>query len=251
MITNPHIAQTVHYLFEWVALATGLLVYRATRTHGRNAPLIAPGSFATVAGCLLGAAIGNKLAFLADDPNLWTGLASKPAVWLQGQSIVGALLGGWIGVEIGKRIAGNGSRTGDDYVAPILAGLIIGRIGCFLAGLHDGTYGLPTQLPWSVDFGDGIPRHPTQLYECLLALLALITWPRWRLPFSHTPGLAFRVFMLGYLLWRMAVDMLKPIPYAYTWGLSGLQWICIFGTLAILFGLSRDHWRTQDAQSQR
>ncbi len=247
MITNPHTAQTVHYLFEWAALATGLLVYRATRTHDRDAPLIAPGSFATIAGCLLGAAIGNKLAFLAEYPHLWTGIFANPAVLLQGQSIVGALLGGWIGVEIGKRISGNKSRTGDDYVAPILSGLIIGRIGCFLAGLHDGTYGLPTLQPWGVDFGDGIPRHPTQLYECLLALLALITWPRWRLPFSHSPGLSFRIFMLAYLLWRIAVDTLKPIPYSYTWGLSGLQWICIFASLTILFGLTRDLRKTHHA----
>ena len=55
-------------------------------------------------------------------------------------------------------------------VWPIAVGLAIGRVGCFLAGLHDDTYGLPTALPWGVDFGDGTPRHPTQLYEIAVVL---------------------------------------------------------------------------------
>ena len=41
-------------------------------------------------------------------------------------------------------------------VWPIAVGLGLGRVGCFLAGLHDDTVGLPTVLPWGVDFGDGV-----------------------------------------------------------------------------------------------
>jgi len=36
-------------------------------------------------------------------------------------------------------------------------GVAIGRIGCYLAGLDDFTYGTPTALPWGHDFGDGVP----------------------------------------------------------------------------------------------
>jgi len=45
-----------------------------------------------------------------------------------------------------------------------------------LTGLSDNTYGTPTNLPWAVNFGDGIPRHPTQLYEIafLIALLPIL-----------------------------------------------------------------------------
>jgi prolipoprotein diacylglyceryltransferase len=148
---------------------------------------------------------------------------------------------------MGKRVAGISTRMGDDFVLPILSGLIVGRIGCFLAGLHDGTYGVPTQMPWGVDFGDGTPRHPTQLYECALALLALITWPWWRRIFAHTPGLAFRALMLGYLLWRLCVDMIKPVPYEYALGLSGIQWICVLGSIVIMIGLTRGRWRNSYA----
>ena len=34
-----------------------------------------------------------------------------------------------------------------------------------LAGLHDDTYGLPTALPWGIDLGDGVPRHPAPLND--------------------------------------------------------------------------------------
>jgi prolipoprotein diacylglyceryltransferase len=86
---------------------------------------------------------------------------------------VGGLVFGLISVELTKRYIGLRDSTGDLYAIPLALGIAIGRIGCFLTGLSDNTYGTPTNLPWAINFGDGIPRHPTQLYE-ILFLLALI-----------------------------------------------------------------------------
>ena len=103
-----------------------------------------------------------------------------------------------------------------------------GRIGCFLAGLADDTYGKPTHLPWAVDFGDHVPRHPTQLYEIVfLAGLALVLSLPWRWP----EGARFRVFMGGYLAWRVAIDFLKPQPLVG--GLNLIQWACVAGLCAL------------------
>jgi len=52
----------------------------------------------------------------------------------------------------------------------LVMGIAIGRVGCFLTGLPDHTYGVHSSLPWAVDFGDG-PRHPTQLYEIAFVML--------------------------------------------------------------------------------
>jgi phosphatidylglycerol:prolipoprotein diacylglycerol transferase len=82
-----------------------------------------------------------------------------------GKTIVGALIFGLISVELIKRYIGLRQSTGDLYAIPLALGIAIGRIGCFLTGLSDNTYGTPTDLPWAINFGDGIPRHPTQLYE--------------------------------------------------------------------------------------
>ena len=49
---------------------------------------------------------------------------------------------------------------------------LIGRIGCFTAGLTEETYGIKTTFFTGIDFGDGIRRHPVTLYE--IAFLALL-----------------------------------------------------------------------------
>ena len=238
IIHDARTAQISHFIWEWLALSGGFFCYKwLQHRRGQRQSVLSGTGFWVVAGCLLGAAIGNKLVSLAQFPALWPVLGQgswQQFLWAaaSGQSVVGGLLGGWLGVEAGKKIAGIHSRTGDDFVVPILLGLAIGRIGCFTAGLHDGTYGIHTAVPWAVDFGDG-PRHPTQLYECLAAVLVLCTYPRWRRFFAHEAGLAFRVLMSGYLLWRLLIDGLKPVPPGWPYGLSGIQWICLLALLVI------------------
>ncbi len=220
-------AQPVHLVFEWLALAGGVQLYRWQRRRARQPALLQPGSFAVVVGCILGAAIGNKLVFWIEMPHLWQGTVPDWRLIASGQSIVGGLLGGLIGVEIAKKLTGIRRSTGDQFILPLVAGTVVGRIGCFLAGLHDGTYGVPTALPWGVDFGDGIARHPTQVYDMLFVLgVGSLLW-RWRAPLARSPGLAFKLYLASYLAWRLVVDGIKPVPYAYAFGLSGIQWVCM------------------------
>jgi prolipoprotein diacylglyceryltransferase len=93
-----------------------------------------------------------------------------------GKTIVGALIFGLIAVELMKRYIGVSQSTGDLYAISLALGIAIGRIGCFLTGLTDNTHGTPSTLPWAINFGDGIPRHPTQLYEIvfLVAIMPLL-----------------------------------------------------------------------------
>ena len=106
-----------------------------------------------------------------------------------GHSIAGAIAGGIVGAEGYKLARGIQGSTGLVFVAPLATGIAIGRWGCFLSGLPDYTYGTPTSLPWGVDFGDGIPRHPVQLYEsaAMAVLLALFLLIR-RRPFVAANG---------------------------------------------------------------
>jgi prolipoprotein diacylglyceryltransferase len=126
-----------------------------------------------VAASVAGAALGSKLLYWLEDPRATLQNLHNPAYLVGGKTIIGTLIGGLIAVELMKRYIGLRTSTGDLYAVPLAAGIAVGRIGCFLTGLSDNTYGTPTTLPWAVDFGDGIPRHPTQLYEIIL-LLALI-----------------------------------------------------------------------------
>lgn len=236
-------AQMLHMLFEWIGMGIGFQAYRwqLQRYHQKQA--LQKGSYAIIIGCIVGAAIGNKMIFWLEFPHLWRYFAQHPFAWLSGQSIVGGLLGGLLGVELAKKLTGQTSSTGDNFVLPLMIGTAIGRIGCFLAGLHDGTFGNPTTMPWGVDFGDDVARHPTQIYDMAFVLLLGTYLLRHRRRWHDKPGLLFKLYLTAYLLWRLMVDGLKPVPWAYGFGMSGIQMICLIA-LFFYLPLLLKQWRT-------
>jgi len=230
---TPIVAGVVHTAFEWLAIFVGARLYlRSGKTSLRE--LGATRNYGVILGCIVGAAIGNKAVHWIHHADHWHLLRDAPWLILQGQSIVGGLLGGLIGVEIAKKRVGVTESTGDRFVVPILVGLIIGRIGCFIVGLQDDTFGNPTSVPWAVDFGDGIPRHPTQLYDIGFALVALALLRRYRPVLARESGLQFKLTLAGYLLWRLVIDGIKPVPYAWPGGLGGIQLVCLVALLVYL-----------------
>jgi prolipoprotein diacylglyceryltransferase len=120
-----------------------------------------------VAALVFGAGLG---AHLFGSANLWLSGQSGIA-----RSVEGALAGGIVAIELYKWTAGIALRTGARFALPLAVGIAIGRLGCYFAGLDDFTYGTPTSLPWGHDFGDGVLRHPVQLYEsAAMATFALV-----------------------------------------------------------------------------
>ncbi len=215
-----------HLLFEMLAYTIGYRLYVWQRTRSQD--LISDeGRMWIFLGAAVGALVGSHLLGILENPAYLTQLNWK--IWLGNKTIVGGLLGGLIGVELSKKIIGVHTSSGDLMTYPLLFGLAVGRIGCHLAGLTDGTHGNPSELPWAIDFGDGIPRHPVNLYEVIfLALLALfinIKEKKGALP----NGMRFKIFMVGYLLWRFAVEFIKPV-WMLPIGISVIQ-------LAVLGGL--------------
>ncbi|MBC7841854.1 MAG: prolipoprotein diacylglyceryl transferase [Gemmatimonadaceae bacterium] len=186
-------------------------------------------------GCaVFGAALGSKLLHVLEHlPALRE--RHDLALWLGGKSVLGGFLGGTLGVEIGKRAIRWPFATGDAWVMPIAAGLIIGRLGCQLSGVWDQTYGNPTAAPWGWDHGDGIRRHPVAAYEMLgVALLLLVVRAQWR----EYPGAQFAAMLLGYCVLRFALEFLKPpfgalapgtLPVALHAGLTAIQWAALLG----------------------
>lgn len=217
--------QLLHLAFNAAAYAAGFALYRVVR---RRQDFLAPDvRLSQVVAVILGAVVGAKVLHWLANPSSWPLWAERPLLLLGGKTLVGGLLGGWAAVEWLKARQGITERTGDVYVGPLLLGIVIGRLGCFSAGLVDGTAGIATALPWGIDFGDGVARHPTQLYEiAFVALLALLLY--------HRPppirGLRFRAFILAYLAFRLAVDFLKP--YDTVLGMNPIQWSCLLVLLA-------------------
>jgi len=207
-----------------LAYAVGFRLYLLLRRRLGD-PIDTRARWTVVAAAIFGAAIGSKLFFWLEDPRETLTRWHDPVFLFGGKTIIGALVGGLIAVELEKRWAGITRRTGDLFAMPLAAGIAIGRIGCFLSGLSDRTYGTATQLPWAVDFGDGVLRHPTQLYESLVmsafafVLLRLTVRP-------HREGDVFKIFMVGYFSLRLLLDAIKP-EVRLLLGLSSLQWTAL------------------------
>ena len=214
----------MHFAFEVAGYLAGVLVYTALRA--RRGDVVSDRERATVfTGAAVGAALGSRLLFV---------LSYAGGDFFGGKSIVGGLLGGLIGVEIAKKLSGITRSTGDLLVYPLITAIAIGRIGCFLAGPADKTAGLPTSLPWGMAVGDGVRRHPVALYE--IAFLALLGLALARV---RRDGDRFRLFLASYLVFRFAVDFLKPDPPPVLLGLSAIQWACAAGVL--YYGLVLSH----------
>jgi prolipoprotein diacylglyceryltransferase len=228
-----------HFVFETAGYFVGARLYFSAR--GREAPAIL--SVATnlwlLVGAVFGAWLGSKVLAWLELPRHYLDVARvNPVALLGGKTIVGGLLGGWAGVEVAKRICGVSRSTGDLFVWPLALGTAIGRLGCFFTGLDDHTSGIATALPWGVNFGDGIARHPTQLYESLfvLGLAAAISLGVRDKPLPA--GARFRLYLAGYFSFRFAVEFIKPRETPL-FGLSAIQCASLSGMALALASLQR------------
>jgi phosphatidylglycerol---prolipoprotein diacylglyceryl transferase len=227
-----------HPVMEVIAYTAGFQLFLQLRRR-QFFPTVAPSPenslWILVAG-ICGAAVGSKLLAWAESAPLYLSQHAGMMMLEEGKTIVGGLLGGWTGVELAKKLLHITHSTGDAFVFPLILGMAIGRIGCFLTGLDDHTCGLPTHLPWGVDFGDGIPRHPAQLYDIgFLSLLALALGI-WQSSGKHPNGQLFLLFLLCYLLYRFAVEFIKP-RWTPLGGLSMIQAASLVGALICIVRL--------------
>ncbi|CAN5662607.1 prolipoprotein diacylglyceryl transferase [soil metagenome] len=219
----------LHTLFEALAYTAGYQFYR--RMRKKQGDILPDDSrWLIIAAAAVGALLGSRILGLLEQIPL-SQLTWRTLILPGGKTIVGGLIGGWVAVEIVKRVRHIHSRTGDLFALPLCLGIAVGRIGCFLAGLADDTYGTPTTLPWGVDFGDGISRHPTQIYEILFLAVLAFALDRYNAR-PHPEGATFRLFLAAYLLWRFGIDFVKPQPLHY--GFNLIQWVCLAGVLALI-----------------
>ena len=159
-------------------------------------------------GVILGGRIGYVLFygfgnFLRDPLALFR-------VWEGGMSFHGGFLGVLLAMVLFARKHYKGFWPTMDFVAPLIPpGLFFGRIGNFING---ELWGRVTDLPWGMVFrqtGDGLPRHPSQLYQTALegVALFLIVWL-----FSAKPRPAMAVsgvFALSYGVFRFLVEFVR------------------------------------------
>ena len=152
-------------------------------------------------------------------------------VWEGGMSFHG----GFLGVLVAMLWAAKRNKQTffevTDLIAPLIPfGLAFGRLGNFING---ELWGRPSTLPWAMVFpqsGDGIARHPSQLYQLGLEGLMLfaLVWL-----FANKPrptGQVSAVFLMGYGAFRFIAEYARePDDFLglLTAGLSMGQWLSL------------------------
>lgn len=223
-------------VFVALGLAVGLLVYALEAYRNKT---ISGNTFYILLAAIFGGALGAKIPIIVV---YFRDIFLKPGglgLLVSGRSILGGMVGGAVCIALVKRWLGIRERKGNLFAAAIAAGMAIGRIGCFLRGC---CYGTPTTLPWGVDFGDGIARHPTQLYESvfMLALFIALTAARSK---PRQPAVLFWVLMFSYSLFRFFEEFIRT-EEPWLFGLTFFQWICL--ALALVYGRMLTTVRTEE-----
>jgi phosphatidylglycerol---prolipoprotein diacylglyceryl transferase len=190
-----------------------------------------------IAAATIGAVLGARLVGSLENVPQWRASPNAWTYFWGNKTLAGGLLGGLFFVELTKKLLKEKRSSGDLFVYPLILGMIIGRIGCFTAGVSEETYGVASDLPWAMDLGDGIPRHPVTLYEIafligLWLFLYLIQQKQLK------EGALFKIFLISYLVFRFLLDFIKP-GWRYAAGLGTIQLFCLAGLLYYLKYLLR------------
>lgn len=167
----------------------------------------------TVVGTILGARLGHCLFYG------WDYYSQNPIeilyIWHGGL----ASHGGAIGIVTAMYFY-NKNVSGKGYIW-IFDRLVIGVAICGAAIrlgnlMNSEIYGSATSMPWGFIFakdpqGDGLPHHPTQIYEMIYCLLtfAVTWWLYWKKEAYKKTGLIFGVFLLGIFGSRFLLEFIK------------------------------------------
>lgn len=223
----------VHLILEYTAFFVGFRYYVFLRKNSVDA-ISSNDRLSIIIGAIFGALFYSRFVAFFENPPLH--LEQGWIAILNNKTIMGGLFGGLLGVELTKKIIGEKHSSGDLFTLPIILGIIIGRVGCFLSGTHEFTYGKATSFFLGMDLGDGVARHPIALYEIIfLVILFIGIRMHQKQSEKFESGIYFKIFMLFYFSFRFCLEFLKPNSFLI-FGLSSIQILCL---LCLLY-----YWRT-------
>ena len=187
-------------------------------------------------GVILGGRIGYILFYnfsaFVDNPMIMF------KIWQGGMSFHGGMIGVFIALYLFARKTNRTFFQVSDFIAPMVPiGLGAGRIGNFINKELPGRP-VDTPLPWALDYGDHVARHPSALYQALteglLLFLILFIFSRRPRPVMAVSA----VFMIGYGCFRFITEFFRtPDQHlgfvAFGWMTKGQQ----LSLPMIIFGL--------------
>ena len=233
------------YLFAFL-VAWALGNYRARQKNsGWNKDEVSDVIFYGALGVVLGGRIGYILFYNFDK------FLENPSIiiriWEGGMSFHGGMLGVFLGLYLFARKTGRTFFQVSDFIAPMVPlGLGFGRLGNFI---NKELWGRPVDsaVPWAMDYGDHIARHPSSLYQALseglLLFIILFFYSRKPRPTMAVSG----VFMTAYGCFRFITEFYRT-PDAHLgfvmfhWMTKGQQLsvpMIIFGVTILLLAYKK------------
>jgi phosphatidylglycerol---prolipoprotein diacylglyceryl transferase len=227
-----HYTISAHLVFETLAFFTGFRYFLFLRRREGDQFTDSKRTWIIIAA-IFGALIGSRLIGSLERPDELSHTSNLLSYVANNRTVLGGFLGGLFAVELSKKWIGEKKSSGDLFVYPIILALIIGRIGCFSSGVYEETYGKATSLPWGMDLGDHISRHPVTLYEIIFLLVLWASLKTIDQMKRLAEGALFKLFLVSYLLFRFFLDFIKP-HYPVLAGFSTIQLTSVLGLLYYL-----------------
>lgn len=191
-----------------------------------------------------GAFLGAKIVYLTSEGWLhWSEQAKNWRFWLTGKSVLGALLGGYGGVEITKYFLKYKQVTGDHFAQVVPLSIALGRLGCLFYGCCQGR--ICSSAAWYTlnDF-QGNPRFPSVPFEITFNLLAALFFficrKRHWFIYQH-----FHLYLIAYGLFRFFHEFFRDTPPILSI-FTGYQ---IWALALLLFGAIRFYQRKIQLQN--
>jgi len=195
--------------------------------------------------CAIGVILGGRIGYILfynfgaflDNPLIIV------RIWEGGMSFHGGMLGVFTALYLFVRKTNRTFFQVSDFVAPMVPlGLGFGRIGNFI---NKELWGRPvdSMLPWAMDYGDHVARHPSSLYQALseglLLFIILFVYSKKPRPTMAVSG----VFMLAYGGFRFITEFFRT-PDAHL-GFVMFNWMTKGQQLSIpmiMFGIGILIW---------
>lgn len=193
-------------------------------------------------GVIVGGRLGNVLFY---DPGYYFAHPFEILkIWEGGMAFHGGLIGALIGIMLFSWRYRAPALTVLDLAclaAPI--GIFFGRLANFI---KPELWGRPTDVPWAIVFpgSDGLPRHPSQIYEALLEGLAVfvVLCIAARFGALRRPGLIAGAFGALYGLARIFCEFYRdPDPRLEDLG-GGLTMGMVLSAPLVIIGLGLMAW---------
>ncbi len=173
-----------------------------------------------VIGLIAGARIGYLLFY---QHGQWSDYLKNPleiiAVWHGGLSFHGGLIGAVLsGAWFCQRKNFPFFAAADSVIVTVPAGLGFGRIGNFI---NAELYGRITNVPWAMVFPgtDGLPRHPSQLYEAFFEglILFVLLWTLRKKNFRDGMMVVFFLIFYGFFRFFIEFFRMPDLQLGFVW----------------------------------